>query len=82
MKRLLLALTVVAVYALHQDFWFWRVSEPLVFGLFPIGLFYHLGYTLAIALLMWLLVRYAWPTHLAAEVESQPVEPIEEGAAP
>jgi hypothetical protein len=53
-----------ALYALHQDVWFWREARPLVFGFLPIGLFYHATYTLAISLLMWLLVRTHWPGHL------------------
>ena len=39
------------VYALHQDFWFWRTARPLVFGFLPVGLFYHAAYTSAISLL-------------------------------
>jgi len=61
---MLLALLVVVLYALHQDLWFWRSATPLVFGILPIGLFYHACYTLAAALLMWLLVKLAWPSHL------------------
>ena len=57
-------LMVAALYALHQDFWFWRVARPLVFGFLPIGLFYHAAYTVAIALLMWVLVSTHWPAHL------------------
>jgi hypothetical protein len=79
MKRLLLALLVVALYVLHQDFWFWRASEPLVFGVLPVGLGYHVGYTLAVSLVMWLLVWQAWPGHLEAAAESQPAG---EGSAP
>jgi hypothetical protein len=41
------ALLVAAIYALHQDVWFWRVARPLVFGFLPIGLAYHAAYTLA-----------------------------------
>ena len=41
MKRILLVVAVVALYALHQDFWFWRTAHPLVFGFVPIGLFYQ-----------------------------------------
>ena len=55
---------MAALYALHQDFWFWREARPLVFGFMPIGLFYHAAYTLAISVLMWLLVRRHWPAHL------------------
>jgi len=64
MPRLLLALVVVALYVLHQDLWFWRSSRPLVFGFLPIGLAYHAAYCLAIAVLMWVLTRVAWPAHL------------------
>jgi hypothetical protein len=32
-------LVTAALYALHQDFWFWREARLLVFGLLPIGLF-------------------------------------------
>jgi hypothetical protein len=64
MPRLLLALVVVALYALHQDLWFWREARPLVFGFLPIGLAYHAAYCVAIAVLMWVLTRVAWPAHL------------------
>jgi hypothetical protein len=55
---------VAIVYALHQDVWFWRSARPLVFGFLPIGLFYHAVYTLASSLLLWVLVRRYWPSHL------------------
>ena len=61
-----LVIVTLVVYALHQDFWFWRVARPLVFGFLPIGLFYHAAYTLASSGLMWLLVRRHWPSHLEA----------------
>jgi hypothetical protein len=62
------ALIVVAVYLLHQDFWFWRSARPLVFGFLPIGLFYHAAYTLAVSVLLWVLVRRYWPSHLEERV--------------
>lgn len=43
MKAVALTLLCAVVYALHQDFWFWKSSE-LVFGILPIGLAYHAGY--------------------------------------
>ena len=67
MKRMLLVIAVGAVYILHQDFWFWRAAHPLIFGFIPIGLFYHACFTLAGSLVMWLLVRQAWPSHLEEE---------------
>lgn len=67
MKRLFLTVLLIALYLLHQDFWFWRSVRPMAFGFLPIGLFYHLAYTLAIAAAMWLLVKLAWPKHLETE---------------
>ena len=64
MKRLLLVIAIIALYLLHQDFWFWRAATPIVFGFLPIGLFYHVCYTLVISALMWALVKYVWPAHL------------------
>ena len=68
MKSILLVVAVAALYILHQDIWFWR-SSYLVFGFIPIGLFYHGIFSVAAALLMWLLVTFAWPSHLEREVE-------------
>ena len=56
-----------ALYVLHQDFWFWRTANPLVFGFIPIGLFYHACYTLATAFALLLLVKHAWPWELEEE---------------
>ena len=70
MKQFLLVVLIVALYLLHQDFWFWNSATPLVFGFLPIGLFYHVVYTLVVAGLMWLLVQVAWPSHLETEQEN------------
>jgi hypothetical protein len=72
MKRILLIVAVVVVYALHQDFWFWRTARPLVFGFVPIGLFYEACFSVAAALLMWLLVKFAWPSQLERGIEEKP----------
>jgi hypothetical protein len=55
---------ILILYALHQDLWFWRQARPFVFGFLPVGLAYHAAYCLAVAVLMWLLTRFAWPAHL------------------
>ena len=73
MKRILLVIAVIALYVLHQDFWYWR-SARLVFGFVPIGLFYQGCFSVAAALLMWLLVKFAWPHHLEQEIEQQETE--------
>jgi Na+(H+)/acetate symporter ActP len=67
-RKILLVVAVVVLYVLHQDIWFWR-SSYLVFGFIPIGLFYQGCFSVAAALLMWLLVTYARPSHLEQEFE-------------
>jgi hypothetical protein len=52
---------VALLYVLHQDIWFWREARPLVFGVLPIGLFYHVAFTVASSVVIWLLVKSAWP---------------------
>jgi hypothetical protein len=69
--RFLLAAAIVALYALHQDTWFWSTARPLVFGFLPIGLAYHAAYCVAAALLMWGLTRLAWPAHLDDESQAR-----------
>ena len=63
-KKLLLSLMVMAVFLLHQDCWNWKQAEPLVFGFLPAGLAYHAGYAVLAAIMMALLVKFAWPTGL------------------
>jgi hypothetical protein len=74
MPRSALFLIVLAVYALHQDVWFWRSARPLVFGFLPIGLAYHAAYSVLAAALMALLVRQAWPSALERAAEAHDVE--------
>jgi hypothetical protein len=57
-------LIVLALFALHQDVWFWNDAAPLVLGVLPIGLFYHVVYTLVTAATMAVLVKARWPEHL------------------
>jgi hypothetical protein len=79
MKRILLVVAVVVLYILHQDTVLyillrldtWRTPYPLVFGFVPIGLFYHACFAVASSVVMWLLVTFAWPSHLEKEVEHQ-----------
>ncbi|HEY7500131.1 MAG TPA: hypothetical protein VH740_16540 [Vicinamibacterales bacterium] len=65
----LLVFATAALYALHQDVWFWRTATPLVFGFLPVGLAYHAAYCAAAALLMWTLTTLAWPSHLDVSAE-------------
>ena len=78
MKTVLMVTLVTALYVLHQDTWFWRTATPMVLGFIPIGLFYHACFTLAASALMWMLVKYAWPSHLehdaAQDVDGRHIE--------
>lgn len=82
MRVVLLALVVAVFFLLHQDVWFWRSPHPLVLGFIPIGLFYHMCYSAGASLLMWLLVKHAWPAHLEAEVEAASKAEDEAGQEP
>ena len=48
-----------ALYALHNDLWLWDDPSRLL-GL-PVGLTYHILFSAAVVLVMWWLVRVAWP---------------------
>jgi Protein of unknown function (DUF3311) len=67
MKTASATLLVGVLYVLHQDIWFWRQARPLVFGMLPIGLFYHAAFTLATAAVMAVLVKLLWPAELERE---------------
>ncbi len=47
------------LYLLRNDLWFWDDPSRLL-GL-PVGLSYHILFSAAVVLVMWLLVRVAWP---------------------
>ena len=62
---------VVVVYLLHQDNWNWKNSD-LVFGVLPVGLAYHAGYSILAAAMMAVLVKFAWPKHLESTQPDKP----------
>jgi hypothetical protein len=70
-----LTLLVLGVYILHQDFWNWKKVEPLVFGFLPVGLAYHVGYSILASVTMAILVKFAWPAHLESAETEDPVLP-------
>ena len=63
--RWILYLALIAMYLLHKDVWFWG-NPASVIGL-PVGLVYHIAFCVAMAVLMALLVKYAWPSQLEIE---------------
>jgi len=71
MKKILLFLLILAMYVLHQDFWNWKNAE-LVFGFLPVGLAYQVGYSIAAAIMMAILVKFAWPKQLESTEPEDP----------
>ena len=61
---------LVLAFGMHNDFWIWNNSTSIL-GL-PIGLAYHVGFCLAMSILMALLVKYAWPHHLQGVEDRKP----------
>ena len=53
---------LASLLLLHNDWWLWN-DDRIVLGL-PVGLVYHIGYMMVTAVVMFLLVRHAWPSHL------------------
>lgn len=58
----LLYAALLVLYLLHNDLWLWDDARP-VFGL-PMGLIYHVGFSLVTGIVLTLLVLKAWPDHL------------------
>lgn len=56
------------LYVLHNDWWLWD-DATVVLGL-PVGLTYHVIYMVVTSLVMFLLVRFAWPHHLSDDSRS------------
>jgi len=56
---------VVALFVLHQDFWWWD-NRTLVLGFMPIGLFYHMIFSIAAGLTWALANKLAWPEEIEA----------------
>jgi hypothetical protein len=52
----------IALLILHQDSWLWA-DRRIIFGFLPIGLGYHVAFSLLSAALWALAVKFAWPTH-------------------
>lgn len=64
MRKLVWILAAVMLI-LHQDFWAWG-DRTLMMGFLPIGLAYHMAFSLAAAGLWFSAVKFAWPTEVEA----------------
>lgn len=59
--KIALWLIFAGLVVLHHDFWWWD-DATIVVGFLPVGLAYHVGFTIAAAAFWWLVVTQAWPT--------------------
>lgn len=81
-RKKLIWLGVMALVVLHHDFWWWA-DPSLVFGFLPIGLAYHVGFSIAASALWFAYIKFAWPTHIEEFAEgSQPTPPESKPPAP
>ncbi len=56
----IIAALVLLLLILHQDNWFWT-DDRLVFGIIPIGLFWHACISVAASITWFLSTQIAWP---------------------
>ena len=59
-----LILAAVIVLVMRHDYWNWDTPYPLLFGFLPVGLWWQGLVSILAAILMALMVRFAWPQEL------------------
>ena len=57
---------LIVLFILHQDFWLWD-NTNLMLGFLPVGLAYHVVFSIAAAVAWYLAIRFAWPDELLRE---------------
>ena len=60
MSRSVVVAIFLILFVLHQDVWY-KDNASLVAGVVPIGLAYHMAFTVVAALFWLTVVRKAWP---------------------
>jgi hypothetical protein len=71
-------LLVGILFVLHHDFWLWD-NPSLLLGFLPVGLAYHLLFSIVASALWFAMVRYGWPGHIEdfADGKDLPTRPEE-----
>lgn len=69
-NRKLIWLAVGLLFILHHDFWWWD-NPSLVFGFLPIGLAYHLAFSVAAGCTWFAMIKFAWPSHVEEFAEGK-----------
>ena len=63
-RSALVLFLMLGLLVLHHDLPFWDDDRTLWLGFLPVGLAYHAGYSIAVALFWWWAMNYAWPEEL------------------
>jgi hypothetical protein len=80
LPRKLVWAAVILLFILHHDFWFWD-DRSLVLGFMPVGLFYHVLFSI-VASLTWLCaVKFAWPEEIEEWASGSEANPSASTAA-
>ena len=66
--RQVVYLALAVLWLTHTDIWYWN-DASIVLGL-PIGVTYHVIWSLAVSVVFWLAVTYAWPDELETQSEA------------
>ena len=67
-----LTLLFLFVLFLRHDYWNWDAPGYLLFGFLPIGLWWQALVTIVASIMMWLMVTFAWPSHLEDPTSTKP----------
>jgi hypothetical protein len=65
MKSKIVVLLFFVFAVLHQDLWNWD-NRSLWFGFLPVGLGYHVLYSITAGVFWYLVSSFAWPTETEA----------------
>ncbi len=63
MKPVHVWIIFAALFVLHHDFWWWD-DRSIVLGFMPVGLAWHVLFSIAAASLWVLALKFAWPQHI------------------
>lgn len=69
MKRMVVWILIILA-VLHHDFWFWHDSR-LVLGFLPVGLAYHIFFSVLSGVCWAFVVFFAWPEEWVEKIEGR-----------
>ena len=80
MKKLAIALGLILL-VFHHDFWNWDDST-LVLGFMPVGMAYHVGFSIAAAGFWAFVIKFAWPDNIESWADADASESAPETTQP